>query len=65
MSRTLNLFAWSEYIPQEVIDGFTKETGIKINYETYDSNEAMITKLTQGSIAVRFDSTFLSMRLRI
>lgn len=48
---TLNLFAWSEYVPQEVIDGFTKETGIKVNYETYDSNEAMITKLLQGSTA--------------
>lgn len=47
--RTLNLFAWSEYIPQEVIDGFTRETGIRVNYETYDSNEAMITKLAQGS----------------
>jgi len=46
---TLNLFGWSEYVPQEVIDGFTKETGIKVNYETYDSNEAMITKLLQGS----------------
>jgi spermidine/putrescine transport system permease protein len=46
---SLNLFAWSEYVPQEVIDGFTKETGIKVNYETYDSNEAMITKLSQGA----------------
>lgn len=48
-SRSLNLFAWSEYVPQEVIDGFTKETGIKVNYETYNSNEAMITKLAQGA----------------
>src|ERR1700749_1465047 len=47
--KALNLFAWSEYVPQEVIDGFSKETGIKVNYETYDSNEAMITKLLQGS----------------
>jgi spermidine/putrescine transport system substrate-binding protein len=46
--NTLNLFAWSEYVPQEVIDGFTKETGIKVTYETYDSNEAMITKLSQS-----------------
>lgn len=52
-TQTLNLFAWSEYIPQEVIDGFTSETGIKVNYETYDSNEAMITKLSQGS--TRYD----------
>jgi spermidine/putrescine transport system permease protein len=47
--ESLNLFGWSEYVPQEVIDGFTRETGIRINYETYDSNEAMITKLAQGS----------------
>src|SRR5436305_7742029 len=46
--KTLNLFAWSEYIPQEVIDGFTKETGIQVNYESYDSNEAMLTKLSQA-----------------
>ena len=45
----LNLFAWSEYVPQEVVDGFTKETGIKVNYETYDSNEAMMTKLVGGT----------------
>jgi spermidine/putrescine transport system permease protein len=50
---SLDLFAWSEYIPQEVIDGFTKETGVKVNYETYDSNEAMVTKLAQGS--ARYD----------
>jgi len=40
----LNLFAWSEYIPQAVIDGFTKETGIKVNYEAYSSNEEMLSK---------------------
>lgn len=41
----LNLFAWSEYVPQEVIDGFTKETGTKVNYEAYASNEEMMSKL--------------------
>jgi spermidine/putrescine transport system substrate-binding protein len=45
----LNLFAWSEYVPQNVIDGFTKETGIKVNYETYASNEEMLSKLLAGS----------------
>src|ERR1051325_9556248 len=44
----LNLFAWSEYVPQDVIDGFTKETGIKVNYEAYASNEEMISKLLAG-----------------
>ncbi len=47
--KELNLFAWSEYVPQKVIDGFTKETGIKVNYETYASNEEMLTKLLSGA----------------
>ncbi len=44
----LNLFAWSEYVPQAVIDGFTKETGIKVNYETFASGEEMLAKLLAG-----------------
>ena len=44
----LNLFGWSEYIPQTVIDGFTKETGIKVNFETYASNEELLSKLVAG-----------------
>ena len=51
--KELNLFAWSEYVPQSVIDGFTKETGIKVNYETYASNEEMLAKLVSG--AQRYD----------
>lgn len=46
--KELNLFAWSEYVPQGVIDGFTRETGIKVNYETYASNEEMLSKLLAG-----------------
>jgi spermidine/putrescine transport system substrate-binding protein len=44
----LNLFCWSEYVPQEVIDGFTKETGIKVSVENYASNEEMLAKLLAG-----------------
>jgi len=51
--KELNLFAWSEYVPQSVIDGFSKETGIKVNYETYASNEEMLAKLVSG--AQRYD----------
>ncbi|MEO8602067.1 MAG: spermidine/putrescine ABC transporter substrate-binding protein [bacterium] len=47
--KEINLFAWSEYVPQTVIDGFTKETGIKVNYETYASNEEMLAKLMSGA----------------
>jgi spermidine/putrescine transport system substrate-binding protein len=44
----LNLFGWSEYVPQTVIDGFAKETGIKVNFETFSSNEELISKLAAG-----------------
>ncbi len=47
-SAELNLFAWSEYVPQAVIDGFTKETGIEVNYETYASGEEMLAKMLAG-----------------
>ncbi|MDB5291991.1 MAG: spermidine/putrescine transporter substrate-binding protein [Phycisphaerales bacterium] len=48
-AQKLHLFAWSEYVPKEVIEGFTKETGIPVDYEVYDSNEAMLAKLAPGS----------------
>lgn len=48
IGKELNLFAWSEYVPQSVLDQFTKETGIKVNYETYASNEEMLSKLLPG-----------------
>jgi spermidine/putrescine transport system permease protein len=50
-AEQLNLFAWSEYVPQAVIDGFTKETRIKVNYETYASGEEMLSKLLAGGAA--------------
>ena len=39
------VYNWSEYIPDEVIKQFEKETGIKVRYTTYDSNEAMYAKI--------------------
>lgn len=48
-AEDLNLFAWSEYVPQSVLDGFTEETGVKVNYETYASNEEMLAKLLSGA----------------
>lgn len=49
--KELNLYAWSEYVPQAVIDGFTAETGIKVNYETFSSGEEMLAKLLAGGTA--------------
>ncbi|MEJ2766091.1 extracellular solute-binding protein [Photobacterium sp. MCCC 1A19761] len=41
----LYFYNWSEYIPAEVLEQFTKETGIKVIYSTYESNETMYAKL--------------------
>lgn len=47
---TLNIFNWGDYIDTSVLEAFTEETGIKVNYETFDSNEAMRAKLLSGAI---------------
>lgn len=47
-SAKLNLYIWSEYLPQDVIDDFTERTGIKVNVDLYDSNEALLEKLQSG-----------------
>ncbi|CAA6804946.1 MAG: ABC transporter, periplasmic spermidine putrescine-binding protein PotD (TC 3.A.1.11.1) [uncultured Thiotrichaceae bacterium] len=39
------VYNWSDYIPQQVLDSFTKETGIKVEYSTYDNNETMYMRL--------------------
>ncbi|WHZ03557.1 spermidine/putrescine ABC transporter substrate-binding protein [Neobacillus sp. YX16] len=45
---TLVVYNWGEYIDPALIDQFEEETGISVIYETYDSNEAMLTKIRQG-----------------
>jgi spermidine/putrescine transport system permease protein len=44
----LNIFNWSEYLPQGIIDKFEQTYGIKVNYSTFSSNEEMIAKLMAG-----------------
>lgn len=46
--KVLNLFCWSEYVPQSVIDRFTQQTGIKVNVQNYASNEELLAKLLSG-----------------
>ena len=41
----LVLYTWSEMFPQEILDGFEQETGIKIQYVNFDTNETMIARL--------------------
>ena len=48
-STVLNLYAWSEYVPQQMLDNFTEKYGITVNYDTYSSNEEMLAKLQAGA----------------
>ncbi len=43
--KELNVYNWSDYMPDDVISQFEQETGIHVNYTTYDSNETMYAKL--------------------
>lgn len=44
----LNLFTWDGMFPQEILDGFEEETGIRINYSNFDSDEDMLAKLEES-----------------
>ena len=47
--ETLNIFVWTEYVPDSVIEKFEDETGIKVNVSTYSSNEDMLAKVKAES----------------
>ena len=46
--KVVNVYNWSDYVGEGVLDDFTKETGIKVVYDVYDSNEMLETKLLAG-----------------
>jgi putrescine transport system substrate-binding protein len=46
--QVVNVYNWSDYIEPTVIEDFTKETGIKVRYDTFDSNDTLETKLLAG-----------------
>ncbi|MCC7271808.1 MAG: extracellular solute-binding protein, partial [Alphaproteobacteria bacterium] len=46
--RTVNVYNWSDYIEPRVLAEFQAETGIKVNYDVYDSNEILEAKLLTG-----------------
>ena len=46
----LSIYHWFEYIPQELLDKFSEETGIEVTMDTYDSNEAMLANLKGGKL---------------
>lgn len=69
---TLNVFNWGEYISDgsegtlDVIGAFEKLTGIKVNYTTYESNEAMYAKIKSGSVGydIIIPSDYMIARMR-
>jgi len=47
-ARVVNVYNWSDYIEPKVLEDFTRETGIKVQYDTFDANETLETKLLAG-----------------
>jgi putrescine transport system substrate-binding protein len=46
--KVLNVYNWSDYVEPSVLEEFTKTTGIKVNYDVFDANEVLETKLLTG-----------------
>ncbi len=63
--ETLNIYNWGDYINPDVITQFTKETGIKVNSDYFDSNEIMYAKIsmTGASYDLLFPSDYMITKL--
>ena len=62
----LNIFVWTEYLPDSVVEKFEKETGIRVNVSTYSSNEDMLAKVkseTAGTYDVLVPSDYMVAQL--
>jgi putrescine transport system substrate-binding protein len=46
--RSVNVYNWSDYVEPTVIETFSRETGIRVKYDTFDSNDTLETKLLAG-----------------
>ncbi len=60
--EVVNVLNWSSYIPYEVISDFERETGIKVNYGTYSSNEELLAKISaskEGTYDLIFPSDYM------
>ena len=49
-SKELVLYTWENMFPQEVLDGFEEETGIKVVYSNFDTDENMLEKLSMAKV---------------
>ena len=48
-SKTLNVYNWSDYIAEDTIPNFEQQSGVKVTYDVFDSDEMVETKLLAGS----------------
>lgn len=66
-NKTLYFYNWTEYVPPGLLEQFTKETGIKVIYSTYESNETMYAKLKtykEGAYDLVVPSTYYVAKMR-
>jgi spermidine/putrescine transport system substrate-binding protein len=49
IEKELNVYNWSDYIAEDTVPNFEKEFGVKVTYDTYESNEEMVAKLQAGA----------------
>jgi spermidine/putrescine transport system substrate-binding protein len=54
----VNVYCWSDYLAADTIAGFERETGVRMNYETFESQEEMLAKILAGG--ARWDVVFPS-----
>jgi len=47
--KVLNVYNWPDYVAKDMVANFEKETGIKVNYQTFENNEALHAKLVAGN----------------
>jgi putrescine transport system substrate-binding protein len=66
-SKVLNVYNWSDYIAEDTIANFEAETGIKVTYDVFDSNEVLEAKLMAGNTGYDIvvpSLTFLSRQIQ-
>jgi spermidine/putrescine transport system substrate-binding protein len=49
IEKELHIYNWSDYIAEDTVPNFEKEFGVKVSYDTYESNEEMVAKLQAGA----------------
>jgi spermidine/putrescine transport system substrate-binding protein len=49
IEKELHIYNWSDYIADDTVPNFQKEFGVKVTYDTYESNEEMVAKLQAGA----------------